>query len=139
MAEPQSGEGARNPRQDGHAHSWKGSGRRHVERRSVQRLFAASDGVDRRRGNVRHERSEEAAGQRLRARPARRRRREMIRRVFAALLLTAAAPIAAQTIAITGGTVALGDGSEPIPNGMVVIQDGKVVAAGNVRMKLPAD
>jgi len=63
----------------------------------------------------------------------------MIRRVFAALLLTAAAPIAAQTIAITGGTVALGDGSEPIPNGMVVIQDGKVVAAGNVRMKLPAD
>ena len=63
----------------------------------------------------------------------------MIRRVFAALLLTAAAPIAAQTIAITGGTVALGDGSEPIPNGMVVIQDGKVIAAGNVRMKLPAD
>jgi imidazolonepropionase-like amidohydrolase len=55
------------------------------------------------------------------------------------LLLTAAAPIAAQTIAITGGTVALGDGSEPIPNGMVVIQDGKVIAAGNVRMKLPAD
>jgi len=63
----------------------------------------------------------------------------VIRRVFAALLLTAAAPIAAQTIAITGGTVALGDGSEPIPNGMVVIQDGKVIAAGNVRMKLPAD
>jgi imidazolonepropionase-like amidohydrolase len=63
----------------------------------------------------------------------------VIRRVFAALLLTVAAPIAAQTIAISGGTVALGDGSEPIPNGMVVIQDGKVIAAGNVRMKLPAD
>lgn len=45
----------------------------------------------------------------------------------------------AQTIAISGGTVALGDGSEPIPNGMVLIRDGRVVAAGNVRMKLPAD
>jgi imidazolonepropionase-like amidohydrolase len=63
----------------------------------------------------------------------------VIRRLFAALLVTAAAPIAAQTIAITGGTVALGDGSEPIPNGMVVIRDGKVIAAGNIRMKLPAD
>jgi imidazolonepropionase-like amidohydrolase len=63
----------------------------------------------------------------------------VIRRVLAALLLTAAAPIAAQTIAITGGTVALGDGSEPISNGMVIIQGGKVIAAGNVRMKLPAD
>ena len=36
----------------------------------------------------------------------------------------------AQTIAITGGTVALGDGSEPIQNGTVVIRDGRVVAAG---------
>lgn len=62
----------------------------------------------------------------------------MIRRLTVALLLAAAAPVAAQTIAITGGTVALGDGSEPIPNGMVVIRDGRVVAAGNVRMKLPA-
>jgi len=52
--------------------------------------------------------------------------------------LAAAAPGAAQTVAITGGTVALGDGSEPISNGMVVIRDGRVVAAGNVRMKLPA-
>ncbi len=47
--------------------------------------------------------------------------------------------VSAETIAITGGTVALGDGSEPIPNGMVVIRDGRVVAAGNIRMKLPAD
>jgi imidazolonepropionase-like amidohydrolase len=62
----------------------------------------------------------------------------MIRRLAAALLLAAASPVAAETIAITGGTVALGDGSEPIPNGMVVIRDGRVVAAGNVRMKLPA-
>ena len=63
----------------------------------------------------------------------------MIRGFAAALLLAAAAPAAAGTVAITGGTVALGDGSEPIPNGMVVIRDGRVIAAGNVRMKLPAD
>ena len=62
----------------------------------------------------------------------------MIRRTLAALLLAAAAPAAAQTFAITGATVALGDGSEPIPNGMVVVRDGRVVAAGDVRMKLPA-
>src|SRR3954466_7771157 len=61
----------------------------------------------------------------------------MIRRMIAAMLLAAAAPVAAQTFAITGGTVALGDGSEPIPNGMVVIRDGRVVAAGDLRMKLP--
>ena len=50
---------------------------------------------------------------------------EMIRRVIAALLLAAAAPVGAQTFVISGGTVALGDGSEPIPNGQVVIRDGK--------------
>jgi imidazolonepropionase-like amidohydrolase len=48
-----------------------------------------------------------------------------------------AAPAAAQTFAITGGTVALGDGSQPIPNGMVIVRDGRIVAAGDVRMKLP--
>jgi len=37
----------------------------------------------------------------------------------------------AQTIAITGGTVAIGDGSAPIPGGTVVIRDGRVVAAGS--------
>ena len=41
-----------------------------------------------------------------------------------------AAPLAAQTIAITGGTVALGDGSEPIPGGTVVIRDGRIAGAG---------
>jgi imidazolonepropionase-like amidohydrolase len=49
------------------------------------------------------------------------------------LLLAAslfALPAAAQTVAITGGTVALGDGSEPIEGGTVVIRDGRVVAAG---------
>jgi imidazolonepropionase-like amidohydrolase len=40
------------------------------------------------------------------------------------------APAFAETLAITGGTVAIGDGSQPIPNGIVVIRDGRVVAAG---------
>ena len=60
-------------------------------------------------------------------------------RLIAAIMLAGATPAAAETIAITGGTVALGDGSEPIPGGMVVIRDGRIVAAGNIRMKLPAD
>jgi imidazolonepropionase-like amidohydrolase len=45
----------------------------------------------------------------------------------AALLAT---PALAETIAITGGTVAIGDGSAPIPGGTVVIRDGHIVAAG---------
>ncbi|HWH17529.1 MAG TPA: amidohydrolase family protein [Allosphingosinicella sp.] len=48
---------------------------------------------------------------------------------FLLALLASAAP--AQTIAITGGTVALGDGSEPIQGGTVVIRDGRIVAAGS--------
>ena len=61
----------------------------------------------------------------------------MIRSLIAALLVTAA-PVTAQTFAISGGTVALGDGSQPIPNGMVIVRDGRIVAAGDVRMKLPS-
>ena len=56
----------------------------------------------------------------------------------AALLAAVAAPASAETFAISGGTVALGDGSQPIPNGVVVVRDGRIVAAGDVRMKLPA-
>lgn len=41
-----------------------------------------------------------------------------------------AAPALAQTIAITGGKVVIGDGSAPIEGGTVVVRDGKVVAAG---------
>ena len=59
-------------------------------------------------------------------------------RSIAALLLATAAPLGAQTLAIVNGTVALGDGSQPIPNGTVVIRDGRIVAAGGMRMKLPA-
>lgn len=36
----------------------------------------------------------------------------------------------AETIAITGGTVAIGDGSAPAP-GTVVVRDGRIVAAGS--------
>jgi imidazolonepropionase-like amidohydrolase len=50
--------------------------------------------------------------------------------VLAALLTGIAAPAAAQTIAITGGRVVIGDGTEPIEGGTVVIRDGRVVAAG---------
>lgn len=42
----------------------------------------------------------------------------------------AAAPAIAETIAITGGRVVIGDGSAPIDNGIVVVRDGRVVAAG---------
>jgi len=45
----------------------------------------------------------------------------------------------AQTFAVVGATVALGDGSQPIQNGMVVVRNGRIVAAGDIRMKLPAD
>lgn len=59
----------------------------------------------------------------------------MIRRSLQLLAATAAvvalaAPASAQTIVVTGGTIALGDGSAPIQNGTVVIRDGRVVAAG---------
>ncbi len=63
----------------------------------------------------------------------------MMRRALLALMLVGAAPAAAETIAITGGTVALGDGSEPIPDGVVLIRDGRIQAAGAMRFKLPAD
>lgn len=52
------------------------------------------------------------------------------RHLILAATCLAAAPAAAQTIAITGGTVALGDGSAPIPGGTVLIRDGRIVAAG---------
>jgi imidazolonepropionase-like amidohydrolase len=44
--------------------------------------------------------------------------------------LAAAAPASAETLAITGGRVVIGDGSAPIDNGIVVVRDGRVVAAG---------
>ena len=41
-----------------------------------------------------------------------------------------AAPLSAQTVAITGGKVVIGDGSAPIEKGVVIITNGRVVAAG---------
>jgi imidazolonepropionase-like amidohydrolase len=52
------------------------------------------------------------------------------RTVVGAIAMLLAAPLSAETIAITGGTVAIGDGSQPIKGGTVVIANGKVVAAG---------
>ena len=54
-----------------------------------------------------------------------------------AALLAFAAPAFAQTVAITGGTVALGDGSEPIEGGTVVVQNGRILAAGR-NVAIPA-
>jgi len=62
----------------------------------------------------------------------------VIARIAGLLLAAAAIPAGAETFVIRGGTVALGDGSEPIPNGTVVVRDGRVVAAGGMQMKLPA-
>ena len=53
----------------------------------------------------------------------------MIRAALTALLLLGSAPTVAQTIAITGGMVAKGDGGEPVA-GTVVIRNGRIVAAG---------
>lgn len=48
----------------------------------------------------------------------------------AAAVAAFATPVAAETIAITGGWVVVGDGSAPIEGGTVVIRDGKIIAAG---------
>ena len=61
---------------------------------------------------------------------------------FAILLGSAAAliaaPLAAQTTAITGGKVVIGDGSAPIEGGTVLIRNDRVVAAG-ANVNIPAD
>ena len=49
-----------------------------------------------------------------------------------------AAPLAAQTTAITGGKVVIGDGSAPIEGGTVLIRGDRVVAAG-ANVTIPAD
>jgi imidazolonepropionase-like amidohydrolase len=57
--------------------------------------------------------------------------------LLAGIAVFAAMPAAAQTVAITGGRVVIGDGTEPIENGTVVIRNGRVVAAG-ANVALPA-
>ncbi len=46
------------------------------------------------------------------------------------LLAGLSTPALAETIAITGGKVVIGDGSPPIDGGIVIIRDGSIVAAG---------
>ena len=46
-------------------------------------------------------------------------------------------PAMAQTTAITGGKVVIGDGSVPVEGGTVIIRNGKVVAAG-AGVRVPA-
>jgi imidazolonepropionase-like amidohydrolase len=51
--------------------------------------------------------------------------------LFAAAALAAiCVPAHAETIAITGGKVVIGDGSAPIEGGTVVVRDGSIMAAG---------
>ncbi len=57
--------------------------------------------------------------------------------LLAGIAMLAAAPATAETIAITGGRVVVGDGSDPIDGGTVVIRDGRIVAAG-AHVAIPA-
>ncbi|QPQ55133.1 amidohydrolase family protein [Allosphingosinicella flava] len=61
-----------------------------------------------------------------------------MKRLLILLAACAAAPLCAQTVAITGGKVAIGDGSAPIEGGTVVIRNGRIVAAG-ANVAVPAD
>lgn len=56
----------------------------------------------------------------------------------AAALAAFAAPAVAETIAITGGRVVVGDGTAPIDGGTVIIRDGNVIAAG-ASVSVPVD
>ena len=56
----------------------------------------------------------------------------------AAALAAFASPAVAETIAITGGRVVVGDGTAPIDGGTVIIRDGNVIAAG-ASVAVPAD
>jgi imidazolonepropionase-like amidohydrolase len=46
------------------------------------------------------------------------------------MTMIVATPLVAQTIAITNGTLIIGDGSEPLPGGTVIVRNGRIVAAG---------
>lgn len=53
-----------------------------------------------------------------------------MKRLLLSLLALTSAPALAQTVAITGGKLVIGDGSDPIDGGTVVIGNGRIVAAG---------
>lgn len=54
-----------------------------------------------------------------------------MKRLLLPLLALASTPALAQTIAITGGKVVIGDGSAPIDGGTVIVSNGRIVAAGS--------
>ncbi len=56
---------------------------------------------------------------------------------FASAFALIATPVVAETVAITGGKVVVGDGSAPIDGGTVVIRGDRVVAAGR-NIAIPA-
>ena len=58
--------------------------------------------------------------------------------ILASAAALIAAPLAAQTTAITGGRLVIGDGSAPIEGGTVLIRGDRVVAAG-ANVAIPAD
>lgn len=58
--------------------------------------------------------------------------------LLASAFALVAVPAVAQTVAITGGKVVVGDGSGPIENGTVVISNGRVIAAG-INIAIPAN
>lgn len=62
----------------------------------------------------------------------------MMPRCLALIALGLASPLAAQSVAITGATLVIGDGSAPIDNGTVLLRDGRIVAAGS-DVAVPAD
>lgn len=60
-----------------------------------------------------------------------------MRKLLLSLLAFTATPALAQSVAITGGKVVIGDGSAPIDGGTVVIVNGRVVGAGR-NVAIPA-
>ena len=45
-------------------------------------------------------------------------------------LIAQSAPLASQSLAFTGATVYVGDGTSPIQDGVVLVQDGRITAVG---------
>lgn len=58
--------------------------------------------------------------------------------ILASVAAMVSAPAVAQTVAITGGKVVVGDGGGPIENGTVLMRGGRVVAAGT-NIAIPAN
>src|SRR3546814_15636469 len=94
-------EGAGHRRADGQSEAGQDGRRGAVERQSVQRLYAARKGVDRRRAVVRLAGPQAPSVQRFRAGAAGRRVCEMIRAMMLSSAALIALPAAAQDIAIT--------------------------------------